>query len=100
VGKIRWTPEAFDWLKNAHDYIAKDKPDTAKKIVQGIIKKIELLSQFPEVGYRITDPVQKNLRALLYGHYRIVYQINDDEDVNLIGIFHGALDLKKRLNMD
>lgn len=100
MGQIRWSIEAYDWLKNVRDYIAKDKPVIAQKLAKGIIEKINLLREFPEIGYRLSTAAGKQVRVLLYGHYRIVYQINPDKDINLLGIFHGALDLKKHLKPD
>lgn len=100
MGKIRWSREAFDWLKNVRDYIAKDKPHVAQKIAKGIVQKVALLRDFPEIGYRLNTSTKKQIRVLLYGHYRIVYQINEDKDIDLVGIFHGALDLKKHLDFN
>lgn len=100
MGKIRWSQEAFDWLKNVRDYIAKDKPLVAQKIAKGMIEKIERLRDFPESGYRLGAASSKQIRVLLYGHYRIVYQVNRDKDIDILGIFHGALDLKKHLDLD
>lgn len=97
MGQIRWSHEAFDWLKNVHDYIAQDKPGVAEKIVKGILQKINLLREFPEMGYQLTLSSQKHVRVILYGHYRIVYQIGKEQNINIVGIFHGALDLKRYL---
>jgi len=48
---INWTNEAELWLKDIHDYIALDNPQTAKKVVTEIFTKIQILSTFPKVGY-------------------------------------------------
>ncbi|HSL82380.1 MAG TPA: hypothetical protein VLF66_06355 [Thermoanaerobaculia bacterium] len=34
---------------------------------------------------------------LLYGHYRIAYMVDDHQDVTILGVFHGALDLLRYL---
>lgn len=39
------------------------------------------------------------VRILLYGRYRIVYQRRSDENVYVLGVFHGALDLKRHLRL-
>lgn len=101
MAKIRWSFEAYAWLRNIRDTIGKDRPIVAYKIAKGIVDKIKLLSSFPEMGYRLRDRPDKNVRVLLYGHYRIVYQIrNESRDIDLVGIFHGALDLKKYLHFE
>lgn len=35
----------------------------------------------------------RNVRILLYGHYRIAYLLKDDGNVDILGVFHGALDI-------
>ena len=35
----------------------------------------------------------RNVRILLYKHYRIAYLIKEDGDVDVLGVFHGALGL-------
>jgi len=36
------------------------------------------------------------VRIILYGHYRIAYRVKP-EAVDILGIFHGALDLERFL---
>lgn len=98
MAKVKWSQESFDWLKQIRDYIAQDRPEVSQNIARGIVKKIDLLKDFPEIGYRL-NTTQKDLRVTLYGHYRIVYKLNENKDVSIVGIFHGALDLKKHLDL-
>ena len=35
------------------------------------------------------------LRILLYGHYRIGYRIKADKEIDILGVFHGALDIDR-----
>lgn len=37
----------------------------------------------------------RNVRILLYGHFRIAYLIKPDGNVDILGVFHGALDITK-----
>jgi toxin ParE1/3/4 len=34
---------------------------------------------------------------LLYGHYRIAYLLKPDDNIDILGVFHGALDLGRYL---
>jgi toxin ParE1/3/4 len=36
--------------------------------------------------------------VLLYGHYRIAYQIAPDDDIQILGVFHGAMDVRRYLS--
>ncbi len=97
MAKINWTAEAERWLNDIHDYIAQDSPESAIYTVEGIYKKAQLLSQFPEIGYRYDKLPEKNIRILLYGHYRIAYLIKTDGNIDILGVFHGALDIDRYL---
>lgn len=55
MGKIKWTHKGRVWLKKVHDYIAHDKPVAAQQLVEEIYKKVEVLHEFPEIGYRLRD---------------------------------------------
>jgi len=34
---------------------------------------------------------------LLYGHYRIAYLIKDKNNIDILGVFHGALAIERYL---
>jgi toxin ParE1/3/4 len=38
-----------------------------------------------------------HIRILLYGHYRIAYLLKPDDNIDILGVFHGALDLERYL---
>ncbi len=97
MGKIRWTEEAERWLHEIHDHVARDHPETALRTARGIYDKVQSLSSFPERGYPHTSRTGRSLRVLLYGHFRIAYEITQERDVLILGVFHGALDLDRNL---
>ncbi len=91
---LRWTTEAQTWLKDIYDYIAQDNPVAAANVANGIFEKAQLLLEFPEIGYRYESSDFGDVRILLYGHYRIAYVVNNDV-IDILGVFHGALDIEK-----
>jgi len=95
--KIRWTNESEKWLKDIHDYIAQDKPLAARNVISEIYKKVQILCEFPEIGYKYRSEPEGDIRILLYGHYRIAYLIRSKEQIDILGIFHGALDIERYL---
>ena len=97
MAKINWTEEAENWLKNIHDYIAQDNKDAAIRVVRSIYQRVEVLKDFPLIGQRLLDWPDRHIRVLLYGHYRIAYLTKDDGTIDILGVFHGALDLDKYL---
>ena len=97
MAKINWTDEAVRWLQDIRDYIAQDNPDAAFKVVRGIYDKIQSLRQFPEIGYLYAAKGDHNVRVLLHGHYRIAYVIKPGGQIDILGIFHDALDIDRYL---
>ncbi len=97
MAEINWTAEAEKWLRDIHDYIAQDNPIAATKVVSGIYEKVQILRNFPEIGYKYRTEPEGGIRILLYGHYRIAYLIRGKESIDILGIFHGALDIDRYL---
>lgn len=97
MAEINWTEEAETWLKDIYDYIAGDNPRTAEKVIMGIYEKAQLLSDFPEIGYNYGREAEGEIRILLYGHYRIAYLIKNKENIDILGVFHGSLDISRYL---
>lgn len=96
MAEIRWSHEAAQWLKEIYEYIAQDNPIAAGKVVSGIYEKAQLLSDFPEIGYKYREEPEGEIRILLYGHYRIAYIITDGP-IDILGVFHGALQIERYL---
>jgi len=94
---INWTDEAELWLKDIHNYIALDNKSIAKKVVTEIYQKVQILQSFPRIGYPYENSDHKEIRVLLYGHYRIAYLIKDENTMDILGVFHGALDIDNYL---
>jgi toxin ParE1/3/4 len=73
VGAIRWTDEAIRWLVEIYDYIARDSPAAAQRVVDGIADKA--------------------------AHYRIAYIVGPDRAVDIVGVYHTALDIERHLKI-
>ena len=95
--RLIWTPEARWWLREIYDYISRDRPDAAHKVVRGIFDRAHLLLEFPEMGHLHSPRRYPGVRILLYGKYRIAYL--NRENIYVLGVFHGALDLKRHLSL-
>lgn len=97
MAEIRWTTEAETWLKDIYDYIVQDNPSAAARVVQGIYEKAQLLAQFPEIGHRYRSEPEGEIRILMYGHYSIAYLLKGEDKIDILGVFHGALDIDRYL---
>ena len=94
MATISWTAEAQRWLEDIFEFIAADDPLIAARTVQGIYERSQDLAAFPEIGQRYPAS-SRHVRVLLYGHYRIAYLVKSDGNVDILGMFHGALDISR-----
>ena len=97
MAEINWTSESEIWLKDIYDYIANDNPEAANRVVEGISGEVQLLRKFPELGHRYDRHTGQHIRILLYGHYRIAYLIKSDGDIDILGVFHGGMEIDRYL---
>ncbi len=49
---------------------------------------------------KLTNWPDDNIRMILYGHYRIVYIVKSENRIDILGVYHGSLYLKKHLKGD
>jgi plasmid stabilization system protein ParE len=94
MAQIAWTQEALRWLEDIFEYIAADNPDAARRTVEGIFGRTQSLAKYPELGHKYLHSA-RNVRILMYGHYRIAYLVATEERVDILGVFHDALDITK-----
>ena len=95
--KLFWTDEAIRWLKEIHSFISRDNSSTARKVISEIIEQAESITSFPLMGQKLSNWLKENIRMILYGHYRIVYTVVSEQRIDILGVYHGSLDLKKHL---
>jgi toxin ParE1/3/4 len=94
MAEIAWTNEAQRWLEDIFEYIAADNPKAAARTVQEIHERAQILARFPEIGHRYVAS-SRNVRILLYGHFRIAYLVKGDGNIDILGVFHGSLDITR-----
>ncbi len=97
MAEISWSLEAADCLEQIYDYIARDDPTAAHKVVVGIYEKIQMLDRQPRIGHRYEPIADREVREILYGHYRIPYLVKTEEHVEILGVFHGAMEIERHL---
>lgn len=64
----------------------------------GYAKKAQMLRRFPEAGHKYRAEAEGEIRILLYGHYRTAYLLKLGTDVDILALFHGAMDIDRYLH--
>jgi addiction module RelE/StbE family toxin len=94
MAQVNWTSQALGDLEAIGDFIARDAPSFAQIFVNRVFQAVERLENFPYSGRLVPEISQDNIREIIFGSYRIVYQANNEE-VNILTIFHSSRQLKQ-----
>ena len=82
--KIKITKSFRNKLNNQVDYIAKDKPSTARKFKNDILTEIKNISNMPYHNRKFIFFNNDEIREFIYKGYIVVYKVdkvNDSVDV-------------------
>jgi toxin ParE1/3/4 len=86
--EIVWSPLARTRLEEIRSYVAKDKPEAARKLSVRIIAVVEVLRNYPLLGRAGAEP---GIRELVIGGtpYIVFYRVRGKR-VTITTIWHGA----------
>jgi toxin ParE1/3/4 len=70
------------------NYIARDNPSAADRIVDRFTETFERLAEFPESGERYSHP-QGELRRSIVSPYLIFFRLSDDQ-IEIVRVLHGS----------
>jgi toxin ParE1/3/4 len=89
--RVRLSDEALSQIEAIRDYIAKDSPLNAKRWLDKLQRRMELIGYSAESHAILYTPEQAGLevRQAFYGIYRILYSI-DGDIVHVLSVRHGA----------
>jgi plasmid stabilization system protein ParE len=90
---VIWTQPAKADLRSIHDFIAHDSRHYAKKVVQDIREKTDILEQLPKRGKKIPELNDDQVRELSLYSYRIIYEIRE-QGIFVLAVAHKRRDLK------
>jgi plasmid stabilization system protein ParE len=90
---VIWSQPAKADLRSIHDFIAHDSPHYAKKVVQDIREKTDILERLPKVGRKVAELDDDQVRELALYSYRIIYEIKD-KGIFVLAVAHKRRNLK------
>lgn len=85
--RVRWTTDAADDLERICDYVARDRPEAARRLALGVLRTIDGLRTFPNRGR--PGRVQGTRELVLARPFFAVYEVAE-EQVQILRILHGA----------
>ena len=86
--EIKFTDQSIADLDDIAEYISRDSVYYARMQIQKLIKRINILEQFPTMGRIVPELQIKSVRELSEGNYRIIYRIVSKEIIHILTIHH------------
>lgn len=87
--KVEWTRDASDDLDSISEYIARDRPEVADRMVLEIVRHIDILAVHPEIGRKGRTPNTREL--VISGTPYVVAYMVEGETVGILRVIHGAM---------
>lgn len=86
--KLYWTETAKQDLQSIRLYLAADSPNAAKQWIDRLRERARSATQSPLAGRVVPEFQRDDIRELIEGNYRIVYQVFKDRLV-VLTVFEG-----------
>lgn len=87
--KIKWAENALCDLEGIRNFIGRDSKYYSKEVIGSILNKVKRLKDFPNIGRKVPEMNDENIRELFSYSYRIIYKI-DRDILYIITVIHGA----------
>ncbi len=91
IKEIEYTSEAVEDFQNIEAYISTElnNPNSARRIVDKILERIDSLSDFPEIGAPLSARVSEinDYRYLVCGNYNVFYRI-EGQTVKIVRVLN------------
>ncbi len=86
--KIKWSPLSIERVTEIALYIANDKVGAADNWIDSVFSAVEKLAKFPQSGRIVPEFKKEDIRELIHGNYRIIYQVTQ-ENIEILTVRHG-----------
>ncbi len=93
--RVRWTRGARADLRKIIREIAKDRPDTARRVAERIRASTAELVSHPLVGKIVEEFGSEHVRERVLRPWRIVYRVLPDE-LHILAVVHARQSLDRR----
>lgn len=93
--KIVWTEISIEDLKEIFEYIAEASKRYAEITVNKIYLHAQIIINNPYAGRIVPEINKKSIREIVSGNYRIIYQLVNESQVDILRVYHSARLLKR-----
>jgi plasmid stabilization system protein ParE len=86
--RLIWSDAALDDIDEIAEYIHRDSPHYAQRVVEALFAATDLLPEQPRMGRVVPELGQQNIRERFVYSYRVIYEIQSEE-LHILAVIHG-----------
>ncbi|HKO56100.1 MAG TPA: type II toxin-antitoxin system RelE/ParE family toxin [Thermoanaerobaculia bacterium] len=87
---VKWTKRAIRHLERIAEYVAKDSPANAQRLIDRITARSTQIGEFPFSGRRLPESdLPSYLREVIEPPYRIIYRVRQTR-IDVIAVIHSS----------
>ena len=90
MAEVIWSDSAIQDLNDIGEYISKDSEKYAEITVSQLFSSTDILEDHPKAGKIVPEFEIESIRELIRGNYRIVYQLSEDHQIQILAVHHSA----------
>jgi len=94
--EIVWSEQALTAIDAIAEYISKDSPAYASRVVDGIYAATRRLIRFPHSGRVVPESQSQTYREVFAYSFRIIYRV-ERSSVVIVNVIHAHQDLSALL---
>ena len=87
--KVVWSQTALAHLVDIHDYIARNSPRYAIRMVDRLTERSKQAGLHGESGEMVPEYRRPEIREFIEGPYRLIYRLEEERAV-VLAVIHGA----------
>ena len=90
MAEVIWSDSAIQDLNDIGEYISKDSEKYAEITVSQLFSSTDILEDQPKAGKIVPEFEIESIRELIRGNYRVVYQLIEDQLIQILAVHHSA----------
>lgn len=90
MARVRWSKQAREDVRAIRAFLAHASPAHAHLVETALLNAAQRLEAFPRSGRAVAETNDPAMRELVLRQYRIVYLVDEDDDVFILTVFHSA----------
>ena len=95
MAQIVWSARSLKDIDEIANYIAKDSIQYAEEQVRQFFIRAKVLEKQPLIGRMVPELKSSSIRQILCGHYRIIYEVLNPQQIGIIAVHHQSRLLEK-----